>query len=219
VRVLLIEDDLQLGAALHRSLGLEGFDSLWVRRLGDAQAQIEANAPAAIVLDINLPDGEGFTLLEALRRADVLVPVIIMTARGGLDDRLRGLNGGADDYIAKPFEVPELIARIRAVIRRAAGQGSPKWEVGRLTIDTVEQVVAVEGRPAGLTPTEYKLLVALARSAGRIVGRGELIARVWGDSAEGSDAGLDYQIHGLRRKLGTTQITTRRGLGFRLETR
>jgi DNA-binding response OmpR family regulator len=217
VRILLIEDDLHLGAALYRSLGLEGFDSLWVRRLKDARAHIEARLPAAMVLDINLPDGEGFTLLEALRRDDVQTPVIIMTARGSLDDRLRGLNGGADDYIAKPFAVPELIARIHAVIRRAAGHASPQWEVGALKIDVAGQMVWIDGVEVELTPTEFKLVVALARNAGRIVGREELIARVWSDGAESSDAALDYQIHALRRKLGAARIVTRRGRGFRLE--
>lgn len=217
MRILLIEDDLQLGAALHRSLGLEGFESLWVRRLKDAQAHITTSSPAAVVLDINLPDGEGFALLEALRGNDIQIPVIIMTARGGLDDRLRGLNGGADDYIAKPFEVPELVARIHAVVRRSAGHASAQWEVGGLRIDTDGQMVWVEGAPIDLTPTEFKLVVALARNAGRIVGREELISRVWGGSGDGSDAALDYQIHGVRRKLGSSRITTRRGRGFRLE--
>jgi DNA-binding response OmpR family regulator len=216
--VLLIEDDLQLGAALHRALALAGFDSCWVRRLREAQSHIETQLPAAIALDLNLPDGEGFVLLESLRRADVLTPIIIMTARGGLDDRLRGLNSGADDYIAKPFAVPELIARLHAVIRRSAGQASAVWEIAGLRIDTANHSVSVDGAAADLTPTEYRLLVALARSAGRLVGREELIARVWGDSAEGSDSALDYQIHGLRRKLGSARIATRRGVGFRLET-
>jgi len=217
VRVLLVEDDLQLGAALHRSLGLEGFDSLWVRRLKDAQTQVASSEPAAIVLDINLPDGEGFTLLESLRRADILVPVIIMTARGSLDDRLRGLNGGADDYIAKPFAVPELIARLHAIIRRGAGQASSRWSIGGLAIDTAAQAVTVDGAAVDLTPTEYKLLLALARNSGRIVAREDLITRVWGDAADGSDAALDYQVHSLRRKLGSPRISTRRGIGFRLE--
>ena len=164
-----------------------------------------------------LPDGEGFSLLETLRGDGAFTPVIVMTARGGLDDRLRGLNGGADDYIAKPFAVPELIARIHAVVRRTAGQASAQWSLGALHIDTQEQTVAVDGSPVDLTPTEYKLLLARARSAGRIVGREELIRRVWGDAADGSDAALDYQVHSLRRKLGSPRITTRRGVGFRLE--
>lgn len=217
MQVLLIEDDLQLGAALHRALGLDGFDSVWVRRLKEAQLHLDAQAPSAIVLDINLPDGEGFVLLESMRNSGIATPVIIMTARGGLSDRLRGLNGGADDYIAKPFAVPELIARINAVIRRSAGQASSRWAVGGLEIDTLEQTVSVEGVPAELTPTEFKLLVALARSAGRIVSREVLISRVWGDGAEGSDSSLDYQIHSLRRKIGGARIVTRRGMGFRLE--
>ena len=217
MHVLLIEDDLQLGFALNRALGLAGFDSVWVRRLKEAQAHVEAQQPTAIVLDINLPDGEGFTLLESMRGAAVSTPVIIMTARGSLDDRLRGLNAGADDYLAKPFAVPELIARLHAVIRRSAGQASARWSVGALEIDTQEQSVSIDGAPTELTPTEYKLLLALARSSGRLVAREDLIGRIWSNSGDGSDAALDYQVHSLRRKIGAARITTRRGLGFRLE--
>src|SRR6185437_3887149 len=143
VKVLLVEDDLQLGTALNRAFALARLESVWVRRLREARESVRAFRPALIVLDLGLPDGDGLTLLESLRGSQDSVPVLIMTAYGGLDDRLRGLNGGADDYIVKPFEVPELIARIHAIARRAAGQASTCWTIGSLVINVAEQSVTL----------------------------------------------------------------------------
>jgi two-component system, OmpR family, response regulator QseB len=215
--MLLVEDDLQLGAALNRALALAGFDSVWVRRLKEVQCSLAARPADALILDINLPDGEGFSLLANLREAGNPMPIIIMTARDGLDDRLRGLNGGADDYITKPFAVPELIARIHAITRRNAGHASPQWQIGALTIDVANQTASIAEERLDLTPTEFRLLTRLARQPGRVVSRMELTASVWVSGEDASPAALDFQIHGLRRKLGSARITTRRGLGFRLE--
>jgi DNA-binding response OmpR family regulator len=219
VRVLLIEDDLQLGAALNRALALTGFDSTWVRRLKESQAWLSEHSPDVLVLDINLPDGEGFSLLHELRGANNPTPIIIMTARSGLDDRLRGLNGGADDYISKPFAVPELIARIHAVARRASGHSSSRWALGTLIVDFADQTATIGDERLDLTPTEFKLLVALSRHPGRVVTRAEIIDRVWGNREDGSPAALDFQIHSLRRKIGLHRIVTRCGVGFRIEIR
>ena len=216
MRILLIEDDLQLGAALAQALQQAGFEPLWVRRLREARAQLAA-PPAAAVLDINLPDGEGFTLLEQMRAAGSTVPVVIMTARDGLSDRLRGLDGGADDYLIKPFAVSELIARLRAVLRRSSGQSSDVWKVGDLTIDTTRHIVAVDATTVALTPTEYRLLVELARAAGRVLTRALLIEILWPGADEGSDTALELQVHGLRRKIGAQRIRTVRGTGYALE--
>jgi two-component system, OmpR family, response regulator QseB len=218
MHVLLVEDDLQLGAALTRALELQHFDLVWVRRVGDARAHCEYANFDVVVLDLTLPDGEGFTLLEWLRGNGHIVPVLIMTARERLDDRLRGLNGGADDYLIKPFAVPELIARLRAIMRRSAGFAAQEWSIGPLRIDTEQRRVTVDGVPVDLTPTEYRLFETLARHCGRIVPRETLRATVWRSDDEGSDSALDYQIHSVRRKLGANRISTVRGVGFRLET-
>lgn len=216
MRVLLVEDDLPLGTALARALKQAAFEVVWVRRLVEAREQ-SRSAPAAVVLDINLVDGEGFTLLEELRRAGNAVPVIVMTAREALQDRLRGLDGGADDYLVKPFAVAELIARLRAVVRRSAGFAAPDWRFGSLVIHTARREVAVDGEPVALTPTEYRLLVELARNVGRVVTRAALVDRCWSAGGEISETALDYHVHGLRRKVGAARIRTVRGHGYALE--
>jgi two-component system, OmpR family, response regulator QseB len=217
MQILLVEDDLQLGAALAQSLQQAQFEAVWVRRLAEARTQALLQ-PAAVILDINLPDGEGFTLLHELRQMGRPVPVLVMTARDALADRLRGLEGGADDYLVKPFAVAELIARLRAVLRRTAGYSSDRWTVGDLVIDVARHEVSVAAVPLQLTPAEYRLLLELARASGRVVTRAALIDRLWSSAELGSEAALEVQVHGLRKKLGATRIRTVRGSGYALET-
>jgi two-component system, OmpR family, response regulator QseB len=216
VQILLVEDDLQLGAALAQSLQQAQFETVWVRRLAEARTQA-ALQPAAVILDINLPDGEGFTLLNEMRGMGTPVPVLVMTARDALADRLRGFEGGADDYLVKPFAVAELIARLRAVLRRTAGYASDRWTLGDLVIDVARHEVSVAAVAQQLTPTEYRLLLELARASGRVVTRTALIERLWAGAEQGSEAALEVQVHGLRKKLGATRIRTVRGSGYALE--
>ena len=216
MRVMLVEDDLQLGAALHRAFELNGFESVWVRRLKEARAFVEQAAPSVIVLDLGLPDGEGLTLLRFIRGREAAVPVIVLTARDGLDDCVQALNSGADDYVTKPVAVPELVARIYAVLRRSAGFPTSRWVFGELSIDLAQHSVLLRGEPVPLTPTEFKLLVELTRHSGRVIPRETLIALIWGASADGSHTALDYQVHGLRKKIGSHRILTVRGVGFRM---
>jgi two-component system, OmpR family, response regulator QseB len=217
MQILLVEDDLQLGAALAQSLQQVQFETVWVRRLAEARARTLLQ-PAAVILDINLPDGEGFTLLNELRQAGRPIPVLVMTARDALADRLRGLEGGADDYLVKPFAVTELIARLRAVLRRTAGYASDRWAIGDLVVDIARHEVSIAAVPVQLTPTEYRLLLELARASGRVVTRTALIERLWSSAEQGSEAALEVQVHGLRKKLGATRIRTVRGSGYALET-
>jgi two-component system, OmpR family, response regulator QseB len=217
MHLLLVEDDLQLGTALSRSLKQHDFKCVWVRRLKEAREQIDFSPPLALILDINLPDGEGFELLNELRSQNNLLPVVVMTARNALDDRLRGLNAGADDYITKPFAVDELVARIRAVLRRAAGFASQVWAIGPIEVDPQTRLVKVNGISVELTPREYHILVELMRSAGRVVARAGLSDRVWGYDEAPSNGALEFQIHGLRRKLGGEFIYTVRGVGYMLK--
>jgi DNA-binding response OmpR family regulator len=169
-----------------------------------------------IILDLGLPDGEGLTLLRFIRGREEGVPVIVVTARDSLDDCVQALNSGADDYVTKPVAVPELVARIYAVLRRSAGFPASQWVFGDLSIDLTQHSVSLRGEPVPLTPTEFKLLVELARHSGRVIPRETLIALIWGATADGSDTALDYQVHGLRKKIGSQRILTVRGIGFRM---
>ena len=214
MKILLIEDDLDLGAALQRALDQAQLPSVWVRRLADGMAHMRGDDVDCVLLDINLPDGEGFTLLEHLRHKNNSVPVLVMTARDALDDRLRALNGGADDYVIKPFMLPELIARIHVAIRRSAGQAANAWQVGALEIDPQQQTVSLDGSALTMTPREFNILCELARQAGRVVRREQLLQRVWSGDEEPSAGALEFQIHALRRKLGADAIRTVRGVGY-----
>jgi len=216
VRILLVEDDMSLGAALAQALRQSGFETVWIRRLAEAQVQL-ASGPAAVVLDVNLPDGEGFTLLAELRRSQITMPVLIMTARDALADRLRGLDGGADDYLVKPFAVSELIARLRAILRRSSGQATDTWIIGDLHIDVARHQVSVDGMATALTPTEYRLLLELARAGGRVLTKEWLIDNLWSGNDQGSETALEVQVHGLRKRIGARRIRTVRGSGYALE--
>jgi two-component system, OmpR family, response regulator QseB len=216
MRLLLVEDDVDLGAALHRALRDEDYDAIWVRRLQEARAQIDRSQFACLVLDINLPDGEGFSLLNSLRMQKNALPVIVMTACEALDDRLRAFSTGADDYVIKPFAVSELFARIAAVTRRAAGFAENLWSLGEIEYSAVQRSVKVSGVPTLLTPLELSLLEQLIRAPERVVTRRVLLENVWPVNEAPSDASLEVLVHGLRKKIGIAQIKTVRGVGYML---
>ncbi len=216
MRLLLVEDDMDLGAALVRSLGEENYEVVWVRRLQESHGQLAGTAFSCIVLDINLPDGEGFTLLSLLRAQKQTVPVIVMTAREALDDRLRAFDSGADDYVIKPFAIPELCARIAAVVRRAAGFSENTWLLGDIEFNSTQRTVRVRGESTTLTPLELALLEQLIRASERVVTRRMLLENVWPINEVPSDSSLEVLVHGLRKKIGGTQIKTVRGVGYML---
>jgi DNA-binding response OmpR family regulator len=216
MKLLLVEDDPELGTALCRSLRAAGFDTEWAQRLRSAEQHAATFSFHCIVLDLQLPDGEGFTLLETLRRRGRRVPVLVMTARAGLPDRLRALDGGADDYVVKPFATEELIARLHALIRRAHGFAGQAWRVGDLELDVPQQQARVQGGALALTPREFAILRELAMAGGRVVRREALVDRVWGCAEMPSDGAIEFQLHGLRRKLGAQRIRTVRGVGYAL---
>jgi two-component system, OmpR family, response regulator QseB len=218
MRILLVEDDNDLGVALLRALRDEGYDTIWVRRLQEARAQLERSDFSCLVLDVNLPDGEGFTLLSALRSNKKMTPVIVMTAREALDDRLAAFSLGADDYVIKPFAVPELSARIAAVTRRAAGFAETRWVLGNIDYNATQRSVKVDDVDIALTPLELSLFEQLIRASERVVTRRALLDNVWPVNEAPSDAALEVLIHGLRKKMGSTQIKTIRGVGYMLTT-
>jgi two-component system, OmpR family, response regulator QseB len=217
MRLLLLEDDLQLGKALQTALAQCEFAPLWVRRIQDAKAQIEQEQFAAALLDIGLPDGSGLDLLAWLRESSNSTPVIMLTARDAVDDRVRGLDAGADDYLPKPFAIPELISRVRALTRRGAGFSHQVWRIGELTIEPARQSVALNGLQLELSLREYSLLLELARNAGRYVTRKQLEKVVFNGDAGIESNALEVHVHHLRKKLGAARIRTLRGVGYLLE--
>ncbi|WP_416757978.1 response regulator [Roseateles sp. So40a] len=214
MHILLIEDDLDLGRALQASLRIEGHSSEWLRRAADAPVQLDPNAQDAVLLDQALPDGDGRQLLTRWRRQGSTVPVIVITARAALQDRLAGFDGGADDYVVKPFEIPELIARLRAVLRRGAQQADDCWRLGALTIESSRRRVLLEGEEVSLSPREFQLLLELARERGGVVAKHALAQRL-APLHEPMDFGtLEVHLANLRRKIGAARIGTVRGVGY-----
>ncbi|AVR97767.1 response regulator [Pseudoduganella armeniaca] len=214
MHILIIEDDLDLGFALQRALQVEGISSEWLRRAADvplpfAQAQFDC-----ILLDLTLPDGTGLELLARWRAAGVALPVIVITARAALEDRLAGLDGGADDFIVKPFATVELVSRIRAVLRRYARQASEVWTVGALQIEPRGYVARLAGQPLDLSPREFHLLLELTREPGVVVAKGTLAQRLepLGDALD--FGAIEVHVSNLRRKIGAERIRTVRGIGY-----
>jgi two-component system OmpR family response regulator len=217
MRLLIVEDDVKLAAAVARGLRREGYA---VDVCGDGEAALAQAAVYAydgIVLDLMLPRRDGMEVCRALRERGCWAPVLMLTARGGLGDRIRGLDAGADDYLAKPFDFGELLARLRALVRRAPSERPARLEVGNLVLDPATHAVSCAGRPVALTAREFAVLEFLARHAGEAVSRTALLDHVWDENFDGSTNVVDQYVGALRRKLGQERIATLRGVGFRLE--
>ncbi len=220
MRLLLLEDDLQLGKALQTALTQSEFQSVWVRRMLDAKAMLETESFAAALLDIGLPDGSGLDVLSWLRASDAprnTLPVIMLTARDAIDDRVRGLDAGADDYLPKPFAIPELLSRIRALTRRSSGFVEQVWRIGKLSIEPSRQRVLLNDALIELSLREYTLLLELARHAGRFVTRSKLEQVLFSSETAIESNSLEVHVHHLRKKLGAERIKTIRGVGYLLE--
>jgi two-component system response regulator QseB/two-component system response regulator BasR len=214
MKICAVEDDLELGKALQSALQNAGQEVVWVRRAGDARQWIESEPFDAVLLDLGLPDGNGIELLKELRAAGHTLPILVITARDSLEDRLTGLDRGADDYLVKPFDVPELLARLRAVMRRVTGwseAGEPVWKVKDLVLDDKRMLLTRGGVNVVLSKTEFALLHALMRYPDRVLTRRELEARALPNS-EGS--ALDVHMSHLRQKIGEGYIRTVRGVGY-----
>jgi two-component system response regulator BasR len=217
MHLLIIEDDLDLGRALQQALKAEQISSEWVRRSADVPLDLDAGAFDAVLLDLSLPDGDGMQLLHRWRHSGVALPVLVITARATLADRLAGLDGGADDFIIKPFATAELVSRLRAVLRRFARQASEVWRVGALDIEPRRHEARLDGALLELSPREFQLLLELAREPGQVVVKSALAQRLapLGEPLEYSV--LEVHLSNLRRKIGGERIHTVRGVGYRLE--
>jgi two-component system OmpR family response regulator/two-component system response regulator QseB len=214
MRVLLAEDDALLGDGLRAGLVQAGFDVDWVRDGEAAFLAATDGEHAAIVLDIGLPRRSGFDVLARIRARGSRVPVLLLTARDAVADRVRGLDGGADDYVVKPVDLHELAARLRALTRRAGGEAAPVLAAGELELDPASRRVRYRGAPVTLKPREFDLLREFMLNRGRVLTREQLEGRLyaWGDEVESN--AVEVHIHHLRRKLAPAVIRTVRGVGY-----
>jgi two-component system OmpR family response regulator/two-component system response regulator QseB len=211
---LLAEDDPLLGDGLRSGLRLQGFQVDWVRDGEAAQRELRALAYAAAVLDLGLPLRDGMAVLRTVRAAGVTVPVLILTARDAIPDRIRGLNAGADDYVVKPVDLDELGARLRALVRRAHGQPLERLAARNVILDPAARSVEQDGRIVNLSPREFDLLHVLLLNVGRVLSRDQLQQHLysWGQEVESN--AVEVHIHHVRRKLGNTLVDTVRGVGY-----
>jgi two-component system OmpR family response regulator/two-component system response regulator QseB len=214
MRILLVEDDRMIGESIRAALRQDGSAVDWVRDGRSAESTLASEQFDLVLLDLGLPQRDGLAILRALRSRHDQTPVIVLTARDALQDRVAGLDAGADDYLVKPFELEELAARIRAVTRRRAGRGEPAIEIGEIRLDPSMRQVTRRGEPVVLSAREYAVLEALMARPGAILSRAQLEDRLygWGDAIESN--AVSVYIHQLRRKLGTDFIRNVRGVGY-----
>jgi len=217
MRILLAEDDTLLGDGLRAGLRQAGFQVDWVRDGLAAERELRAQAYAAAVLDLGLPGMDGMDVLASVRRAGITLPVLVLTARDSWSDKVAGLDAGADDYLAKPFQTEELIARLRALIRRSSGNASSELTAGDVRLDTRSGKVTLAGDPVKLTAQEYKLLSYLLHHKGKVVSRTELIEHIYDQDFDRDSNTIEVFVTRIRKKLGQDVITTIRGLGYSLE--
>ncbi len=216
MRILVVEDETQLAEQLAAGLAAAGYA---VDTAGDGeQADFLARTESydAVLLDLGLPRVDGLTLLRRWREAGITVPVLILTARGSWHEKVQGIDGGADDYVAKPFRLEEVLARLRALIRRASGQVTPELRCGGLTLDPRSGRVTLDGAPVKLTAHELRVLSYLLHHQGRVVSQGELVEHIYAQSFDRDSNTVEVFVARLRRKLGASLIETVRGLGYRI---
>jgi DNA-binding response OmpR family regulator len=216
MRVLVVEDDRLLGAGLQIGLGQDGCTADWLCNAELAAHALRTQHFDVVVLDLGLPDRDGLSLLRELRRDGIGLPVLILTARDRIDDRVAGLDDGADDYLVKPFDLQELVARLRALVRRSRGSASTVMQAGNLRLDTVTQEATLGAQPLPLSPTEFALLEVLVGHRDRVVSRARLQTAASGWIRDVGSNALEVHIHKLRRKLGKHRIRTIRGVGYKL---
>ena len=216
MRVLVVEDDPLLGDGIQAGLAQAGFRVDWVRDGLAGELALRTASHAAVVLDLGLPRLAGLDLLRRMRAGGNKTPVLILTARDAIDDRVTGLDSGADDYMVKPFDLHELAARLRALVRRSAGEAAPRLRVGVIELDPAARRVQFDGTPVDLPGREYALLHALMLAAGRVLTREQLTEKLyaWGEEVESN--AIDVHIHHLRRKLAPGVIRTVRGVGYHM---
>ena len=217
MRILLVEDDDKTATAVRTSLTAAGYvvdhetdgEQAWFR--GDTEPY------TAIVLDLGLPGMDGLSILRKWRQAGQTFPVLVLTARGNWSERVEGIDAGADDYLPKPFQIQELLARLRAIVRRSAGQATAVIKIGSVSLDTRQMSVAVDGVPIHFSPQEYRLVSYLMHHAGRVVSQYELTEQLYAQDFERDSNAIEVLVGRVRKKLGVDLIHTRRGFGYVIE--
>ncbi|WP_263772410.1 response regulator [Propionivibrio soli] len=214
MRLLLVEDDPMIGASVQNGLRQEGYTVDWVRDGSAAELALANGVYALVLLDLGLPRKTGLELLAGMRRKGLDVPVLVITARDSVVDRVKGLDAGADDYLVKPFDLDELSARVRALLRRKSGRASPVIEHGALSLNPATHEVTLKGVPVALSGREFALLHALLEKPGVPLSRTQIEERLYGWDEEIESNAVEVYIHSLRRKLGTEWIRNVRGVGY-----
>jgi DNA-binding response OmpR family regulator len=217
VRILLVEDDQMLGEAVRDGLRQGGYVVDWVQDAGAALAALSTSSFNALVLDLGLPGRDGLSVLRWLRQNGRATPVVIVTARDRISDRIGGLDAGADDYLLKPFDIEELCARLRAITRRASGCADSVLTIGDVVLDLRQRTLTCQGASASLTAREYAVIELLMRKAGCLVTRAEIEEELYGFDDHIASNAIEVHIHNLRRKLGARFITNLKGRGYRVE--
>ncbi|MDO4232731.1 MAG: response regulator [Lautropia sp.] len=216
MRILLIEDDMAIGDGILHGLGRHGFVVDWLTDGEQGRDALSAAPYDAVVLDLGLPRCDGMTVLAHWRSKGLMTPVLILTARDALPDRLAGLHAGADDYLAKPFALDEVHARLLALIRRSQGTAAPGLHYGALSLDPVSRSVSLRGEALELSPREFMLLELLLCGPSRVYSRAQIEDRLYGWDQEIDSNAVEVHVHHLRRKIGRDFIRTRRGIGYQL---
>jgi two-component system response regulator QseB len=219
MRLLLVEDDRMIGASMQKGLRREGFVVDWVQDGRAAELALDQAPYDCVLLDLGLPKKDGVEVLRGLRARRDPVPVIVVTARDAVQARVAGLDAGADDYVVKPFELDELAARVRAVVRRLEGRSAPAIEHLGLRLDPVARTASLNGEPLALSAREFAVLEALAARPGMILSRQQLEDRIYGWGGEVESNAVEVFVHALRRKLGARFIRTVRGMGYMIPRR
>lgn len=216
MHILIVEDNTLVASGIRAGLELHGFTSDTAASVAQADAHLAARGYDACVLDLGLPDGDGMQLLRRWRAAGQMLPVLILSARTTLQDKVEGLQSGSDDYLAKPFDLPELVARLQALLRRAGGRASDRIRLGRCEVDMASGEVWCDGLRVELARREWALLQALIQAQGRVLSTAQLHDSLYGFEQDVESNTVNVHVHHLRRKLGPDLIETVRGQGFRL---
>lgn len=216
MRLLLVEDDLHLGMSIHKAIKSEGYACDWVTSCQDARQAVDDTDFDLIVLDWNLPDGTGISWLYERRQNGMTSPTLMLTARTALIDKVEGLDAGADDYLTKPFDLDELFARMRALLRRRSVAPVTTLKVGDISINSAASTVAVNNQPIDLTKAEFDLLLCLSEKTGQFVSKTQLENALYDWDSSVTPNAIEVLISRLRKKIGSTYIQTKRGFGYKL---